>query len=1050
MDRDRLESDCPLAPGLYEHLVSDRISEALAELGDSSLFSTSEIEADEAHTAIGQYLGGVFTNVLAQFRGSKAGESQRRLANRILDILIDETEADSLNRSAIAEPLRRLQGIYRGPLQKTLERPDTPLARSALLTGTRLDPSLGLQLRKEMATADRVDVLCSFIKWSGLRLLLDELRHLTSEIDDTGPRLRVLTTSYMGATDPRAVEMLQQLPSTEVRVSYDTERTRLHAKAYIFHRESGFGSAYVGSANLSRVALSEGLEWTSKISQYELPHLWAKVVATFETYWNDEEFEPYTSESRARLRTAIRRERHQGADEEGTFAAFDLHPYPFQEEILEGLTAERAIQGKNRHLVVAATGTGKTVVAAFDYQRICHREGGSPSLLFVAHREEILKQALATFRGVLRNQNFGELLVGGREPERSEHLFCSIQSYNSQSLWRAESDQYEYVVVDEFHHAAAASYRRLLDHIRPRFLLGLTATPERTDELDVYHWFGGEASAEIRLPDAISRRLLCPFQYFGVSDCVDLDGLAWQRGGYRIDELERVYTGNDVRARLVVEKVSELVLDPLHARGLGFCVSVAHAEYMARFFSESGTPSLALSATSPKDERHSAQDRLRRREVNFVFVVDLYNEGVDIPEVDTILFLRPTESLTVFLQQLGRGLRLHEEKDCLTVLDFIGTHRREFRFASRFRALSTNPGRKLDREVRDAFPHLPPGCFVQLERVAEQRILTNISETLAYRRPRLIAELRNFARRIGRVPTIDEVLHDLDMTLDELLRRGLWSRLLADAGLIELCEMPDEQQLAKGFRRFAHIDDPGQIRFLLNHLRTPEAKTWLPEVAKRRLTMLHVTLWGSKGKKMRLAHAEERLQANPAAVADLQAILEHRLTHTRTRPPVVRPGVTGALAVHAEYTRDEILAGLGYWTMKKRPDVREGVVHIAESKLDVFFVTLNKTEDSYSPTTMYEDYVISPELVHWQSQSTTSADSKTGQRYIRHQEFGYSPLLFVREEKRLPSGLAAPYAFLGPASYVSHEGSRPISIVWRLGHPIPARLLRPIGRQTAG
>ena len=209
------------------------------------------------------------------------------------------------------------------------------------------------------------------------------------------------------------------------------------------------------------------------------------------------------------------------------------------------------------------------------------------------------------------------------------------------------TDRYEYIVVDEFHHAAAPSYQRLLEDEDPKILLGLTATPERSDQMDVLSWFGGRASAEIRLPDAINRRLLCPFQYFGISDSVDLDGLTWQRGGYRVDDLNRLYTGNDARATLILQKVQEILISPTDARGIGFCCSVAHAEFMTRYFNDHGVPSIALSSESTREERQSAQEKLRSKRVNVVFVVYLYNEGVDIPEADTVLFLRPTDSLTV-------------------------------------------------------------------------------------------------------------------------------------------------------------------------------------------------------------------------------------------------------------------------------------------------------------------------------------------------------------------------------------------------------------------
>jgi superfamily II DNA or RNA helicase len=1039
----------PLNAGLYEHLLSGQLARALCALSDQRLAELEEVDPGDAHAAAAQYLEALLISVLARFRGEEANERQRRLVNRIIATLTEEMGTDWGEAVSLADPLRRLITIHRQPQSTRAARPDTPLARSALLTGTRLDPSLALQLQKEIASADRVDVLCSFIKWSGLRLILPDLRRLASIPHPDGPRLRVITTSYMGATDPRAVEALRELPNTEVRISYDTSRTRLHAKAYLIHRATGFGSAYVGSANLSHAALSEGLEWTSKISQYELPHLWRRVVATFDAYWNDDEFEAFTTTSEVRLRQAIARERG-GSGDSATLPMFDLRPYPFQEEILDVLAAEREVRKKTSHLVVAATGTGKTMIAAFDYRRWSEIQSCRPSLLFVAHREEILRQAIGTYRAVLRDQNFGDLLVGGSQPAQSEHLFCSIQTYNSRELWKLPEDQFRYVVVDEFHHAAAPSYRRLLDHVRPQVLLGLTATPERSDALDIFHWFGGEASAEIRLPDAINRRLLSPFQYFGIADSVDLDTLRWQRGGYRADDLDRVYTGNDARAGLVLEKLNQYVLAPGRMRALGFCVSVAHAQFMARFFTEHGLKALALSAESTDQERRAAQDRLRRYEINALFVVDLYNEGVDIPEIDTVLFLRPTESLTVFLQQLGRGLRLHHDKDCLTVLDFIGAQRREFRYAPRFRALSGEPAARVDREIEAGFPHLPPGCSVQLERVAQERVLRNVRESISLRHARVIDDLRQLAGALGRAPTLSEALDHLDTSIDELLKRGSWSRLLFESGSGSRVDDPDEERLAKGIRRLCHIDEPHTIGFLLSHLASPRPLTSLTDLDRCRLSMLHVSLWGSDGDGWELDAAETRFRGNHSAYRDLLAVLEHRLAHARVRPHDFTPIISGPLGLHATYTRDEALVGLGHWSMLERPAFREGVLHLAKPKVDAFFVTLNKTEDAYSPTTMYEDYAISDRLFHWQSQSTTSAESPTGQRYIRHREHAYTPLLFVREHKYLSTGLAAPYSFLGPADYVSHEGSRPISIVWRLVHSMPARLVRTTARQSVG
>ncbi len=1039
----------PLSPGLYEQVVDQLLERRLAALRRSCIEVTDEeLDAGDSHAVLADHLRRVVREALGGMIGEDRLARQVELVNRILR---DLEGADPEGDRWLSTPPRRLLSVW--PLEPLgggkRERPDTPLALGSLLAGTRLDPSLVSQLRKELASANRVDILCSFIKWSGIRILEEDLRAFTAK---PSVRLRVLTTSYLGATDLKAVDLLESLPYTEVRVSYDTHRTRLHAKAYLFHRDTDFGTAYVGSANLSHPALTEGLEWTVKLSQYESPHLWDRVVATFETYWEDREFEPYHQAERPRLKRALEEERSVESSGAEPFP-YELRPWSFQQEILDRLHAERLVQGRDRHLVVAATGTGKTMIAAFDYRCWAREQpsavGQRPRLLFVAHREELLQQSLRAFRDVLRDPNFGDLLVGGREPSQLNHLFVSIQSYMSRSLDELPADSYDYVVVDEFHHAAAPSYERLLDRVRPRVLLGLTATPERSDGLDVLRYFGGHMSAQIRLPDAINRKLLSPFQYFAVTDSEDLSGLKWQRGGYRLDELDRIYTGNDLRAALVIAKVRSILLDPRKARALGFCVSVAHAEYMAVKFREAGIPAEALSAETPRTDRNTAQDRLRRRELNVLFVVDLYNEGVDIPELDAVLFLRPTESLTVFLQQLGRGLRLDHEKECLTVLDFVGQAHRKFRFDQRYRALLTDPSVSLEQQVEHGFTHLPAGCTILMERVARQNVLANIRQSLHQNRSTLVGALRELVGALGRPPRLSEFLERTGINPDDLYRRGVgWSRLVADAGLRDPFHDPDEPRLTKGLRRVAHVNDVELIRDLLVLLdpgSTPRRALSLEPMGDRRLLMLELGLWTRRGLSASPVESLQRLDRNPTLRDELRELLAYQLDCIDSVAPPLRLPFACPLTLHASYTRDEVLAALGRWTRSEHPEMREGVLHLPDLRADIFFVTLQKTEKEYSPTTMYQDYAINERLSHWQSQSTTSAESPTGRRYVEHAERGYTVLLFGREHKSR-SDLAQPYAFLGPARYVDHSGSRPMSITWRLEHPLPARLFRKLAR----
>lgn len=1035
-----------LVPGLYESLINRLIEAGIADAAQANLRADRQpLDEGDSHTYFAQYLAERIRHAFSSLPHQDRLEKQVQLANAIVLLLSEHTDdALNLDESLINSAELLLSLNQPSLIPKLLERADTPLSASCLMTGTRQDPTLVSQLRKEIATADRVDILCSFIKWGGVRIMEDAFRRHTRE-----KPLRLITTSYMGATDLKAVEFLRELPNTELRVSYDTRRTRLHAKAYIIHRDSGFGVAYIGSSNLSNAALTDGLEWNVKISQHESPHLWRKICATFDTYWNDNEFVPYSADSTNRLRDALQGERGANRDD-GIIQFFNLNPFPFQQEILDRLAAERQLHNRFRNLVVAATGTGKTVISAFDYLRFRKEQGeDKPNrLLFIAHREEILKQSLYTFQSVLRDPNFGQLLVGGHEQDNLDHLFCSIQMFKSRQFTELVSPQfYDYVVVDEFHHAAADSYQPLLNFVKPKVLLGLTATPERMDGVDVTEYFDNHIAAEIRLPDAINRKLLCPFQYFGITDVVDFSEVRWRRGGYDVSVLSNLLTGDDVRARLIVKRASEIVLNIHRARGLGFCVSIEHAEYMAKSFNVAGIPAEALSANTPGELRKTAKRRLAARELNFIFVVDLYNEGIDIPEIDTILLLRPTESLTVFLQQLGRGLRLHHEKECLTVLDFIGQAHENFNFEARFRALAGQTSKRIDAELSDGFPHLPAGCVISLERVATKYVLDNIHQAITQSSKRLVHRIAKFSSETGREITLGNFLDYHRLSVEDVYRRNSWSRLLVEANLRPDFTEPDESRLHKAFRRMSHINDYDRMKTLLEILsgRVNGEVYGSDERQARYLSMLHFTLWTPKLAPKSIREGLERLSKSPTMANELNELLRARLNVLDEVPEELSLPFLCPLQLHADYTRDEILTALGVWTLESQPELREGVLYVKPIKADLLFVTLNKTEDAYSPTTMYDDYAISDRLFHWQSQSTTSAESATGKRYINHRENFHTVLLFVREDKKR-NQIAQPYTFLGPVDYAGHTGSRPMSITWELRHKLPAKLIPTIRR----
>ena len=1016
-------------------MLTERLNSALAH-NTGRQAELSAVDDAEQALVLARHLSPLIERRLRAARGA---EERAQLTGRILAALGD---SDLLSENIYQdEPtkIRRLDAVTSNVLGSVRPpRPATPLSDAALMTNARNEPTLAAELRAELASADQVDLLCAFVKWHGLRLLEREL----TELRERGVPLRVITTTYIGATDAKALDRLVDEFGAEVRINYDTNMTRLHAKAWLVRRNTGFHTAYVGSSNLSHSALVDGLEWNVRLSAIATPHLLEKFRATFDSYWENREFEPYRPDEHGdRLRSAL--EIASGKKTRDplaiTLSGLEVTAKPYQAELLEQLDAERTLHDRHRNLIVAATGTGKTVIAALDYRRLAREVYGSnPKLLFVAHRKEILEQARRMYQEVLTDATFGELLVDGQQPEKWRYVFASVQSLTVDRLSTLAPDHFDVVVIDEFHHAQASSYQRILDHIEPMELLGLTATPERSDGIDVRSFFGGRTAAELRLWDALEQNLLCPFHYFGIHDGTDLEALQWRRGGYDLAQLTALYTGNDARTRIVIDQLRDKITDVGTMRALGFCVSVEHARYMAEKFVQAGIPARAVVGLDDSIERRTALAALRDGDVNVLFTVDLFNEGLDIPLVDTVLFLRPTESATVFLQQLGRGLRLAPGKSVLTAMDFVGHQRREFRFDQRFQALTGLGRKQLERQVEEGFPFLPSGSQIVLDAVAKELVLENVRQQVSPKKAALVAEIRSYAGQ-----ELGGYLDEYERGLDDILRPGRsWTTLCREAGKLGEHPGPREADLVKRLKAVAHVDDRRRAdayRALLDGTGLGGG------AAEQRLAqMLFYSLYPGGGgfhsaaAGINAARGEE-IADEMRQIVDIAFGAAHRSTYD------LRDFASGLadvpLALHATYSREEILAALGWTAEGRSPStMREGVAWCPSVNADAYLITLKKSDTDYSPTTMYRDFAISPELFHWESQSTTSAASPTGQRYINHQRNGSHILLFVRETKKSAFGDGAPYVFLGPADYVSHEGERPMAITWRLRRTMPAEV----------
>jgi len=1016
--------------GLYEVLITEALEEQLSRLGDSVEAIRAGLRAPEAADRIALHLARVIEQAIAAIDERDRTVVGVALARRVIDTVLTLPSAGDLGTerpTELGEVLHSVVGRLPDGRPESMIEPLIPLLDTTLLTNAPGEPRVGHQVLTEIHSADRIDVVMAFIRRSGISPLMAVLRAHCSASRD----LRVLTTTYTGSTEARALDELNEI-GAQIRVSYDMTNTRLHAKAWLLHRRSGYSTAYIGSSNLTHSAQISGLEWNVRVSGARNPDVIDKVAAVFESYWNNPDFRPYDREEFLR-----RSESSTDARTTTQLSPTELRPEPFQERLLELIALSRQ-QGHHRNLLVSATGTGKTVMAALDYLRL--REVlPRARLLFVAHREEILTQSRATFQHALRDPTFGELWVGGNRPQHFEYVFASIQSLNASGLTHLDPNHFDIVIVDEFHHAAAQSYRLLLDHVQPVELLGLTATPERSDGLPILEWFGGRIASELRLWDAIDQQRLVAFVYYGIHDGLDLREVAWRRGvGYDVEGLSNLLTANDFQARFILKELEHRVDDLARMRGLGFCVSVAHARFMARVFGAAGVHAVAIWSDTPDTERRAALADLAARRVNVVFSVDLFNEGVDVPAVDTLLMLRPTDSPTLFLQQLGRGLRRSVGKTVCTVLDFVGHHRKEFRFDRRFRGLLGGTRKELATQVESGFPFLPAGCHMELDRVAAEIVLESIKNAVPSRWTERVEALRQLTAQ-GLTCSLSRYLDETGLDLEDIYTGNKsWSDLCTDAGIAVLPAGPHELQIRRACGRLLHVDDMLRIecyRRLLKDKQPPDPEN-LTEQERRLLRMLVGSLVaGAVGKGATLGDGAILLWDHPqvrAELLDLLEVLSARIDHVPIR---LQTHQDVPLVVHARYTRIEILVAFDVGAGAKVAPWQTGVYWSPNSRSDLLAFTLDKTTGQFSPTTRYRDYAISPELIHWESQSVTRADSETGRRYQRHVQNGSSVMLFARRNSDERA-----FYFLGPATYEKHESELPMAITWRLLYPLPGDL----------
>jgi superfamily II DNA or RNA helicase/diadenosine tetraphosphate (Ap4A) HIT family hydrolase len=936
-------------------------------------------------------------------------------------------------------------------------------------------------LRAGIDRAESVEMAVAFVKPSGVDLLLEPLRDLL----DRGGAVRLLTGDYLGVTDPRALrELLDLEGDIELRV-FRSGGTSFHPKAYVLHFHGGSGVAYVGSSNLTRSALLEGVEWNYRVVRSEDAEGFRSVVEAFRALFHHPATRPidsawidaYAKTYRADVRTEeVEPEPPEPPPE----------PHPIQREALEALRKTREA-GNSAGLVVLATGLGKTWLSAFDSDAEEYRR-----ILFVAHREEILAQAMKTYRRIRPEARLGRYMGREKAPD-ADVLFASIQTLSRKPhLHRFAPDHFDYIVIDEFHHAAAASYRKVIRHFEPKFLLGLTATPERTDGGDLLALCRENLVFRCDAFEGIRRGLLSPFRYFGVPDEVDYENIPWRSSRFDEEALTRAVATRK-RARNALEQYRERA----GRRTLAFCCTTRHADFMADFFRREGIRVAAVHSGPTSDPRTTSLERLEAGELDVVFSVDMFNEGVDLPDVDTVMMLRPTESSILWTQQFGRGLRKAEGKDHLTVIDYIGNHK-VFKIKPRT-LLGLGPG---DAELvehlrllRRGGVELPPGCEVTYELEAIDILESLVRKGAAAGSAAFRAYYEDFNELHGQRPTAVEAFHD--RYSPRQTGYGTWLRfvrkmggltpgqesLIRDPGVVRFLEVLESTQMVRSYKMvtlLAMLDRdaiPGGIPIgdLVDAFARVAGRSAVlrgdvsvplenPGRLRRLLEVNPINAWvrgRGTGGHAYFRYEDEVFRTTFDVPTELRAdfqewvreVVEWRLAEYLGRSggdrgslgeeglrtgPVGRSSSRGERALWRQYSREEIAA---LWGLEFMPSVWN-VGFVVQGKHVFLLVTLDKGDmaDDYQ----YQDRFLSGEHFQWQSQNRTAQASKHGRLLKNHVEEGAEIHLFVRRSKKIGSR-PAPFVYCGEVDFVDWEGEKPITVQWRLREPVPERLHELLG-----
>ncbi|SDJ37558.1 DEAD/DEAH box helicase [Salimicrobium halophilum] len=910
------------------------------------------------------------------------------------------------------------------------------------------------ELKSSIETCRAFYFSVAFLNFSGLQLLLEALKEAETE----GTKGKILTSTYLNFTDPGALRKLREFPSIESKV-FITDKTGFHTKAYIFEYDDYY-KVIIGSSNITQHALKSNVEWNVELISKDYDVFMTRVFEEFDSLWArsnkvDDEFLHDYEELVRNLKQTVTQE--SLVFEKSSYVT----PNTMQKRAMENLDRLRGI-GEEKALVIAATGTGKTYMSAFDVRRVQPKR-----LLFVVHREEILQKAKETFKYLLHNfdVSFG-LLTGSQKDFEADYLFANIRTlHNHYDSFDPEA--FDYIVYDEAHHVTAPTYQEVFEYFDADFTLGMTATPERGDQQSIFEQFDQNVALEVRLHDALEDDIIVPFHYFGVTDINDID-----LSDVSIDDIDEITRRLKVNERVdfIIKKMNFYGHDGEKRKGLGFCASREHARYMVEEFRKRGIPSLALDGDNTGIERQEAIQRLESEEdeVEFLFTVDIFNEGVDIPSVNTVLMLRPTNSPIIFIQQLGRGLRKHEGKEFLTVLDFIGNHAKTFLIA-----IALNGQRYYDKEslkvaISTGFAHLPGATHIEMDEISKERILTQIDQESFMSMKYLREQYQEFKRvRAGNVPywLMDYYTYEnapdpvsfikkkrtyLEFTAtaekDEHLKA-----LIADDTFEKSLKWLSSMLPLKRSYDFAVLRALLHRRSLTIEEAEQEMKKWVDEVPSdsvdHALRYVNQEFFDS-GEKERTP----KLASFDGETLERTVLFDKLIGKEEYRSYLLDVLEYGLLRYEREFgSRDY---GLPHFKLYEQYQMADAALlsnyrksHSAfrgsgllQNGNDYFlFIDLHK-EAYIKESINYNDKLVSRDQFQWETPNSTTQDSKRGKNILYNRERGIRLHLFVRKYKQIENGITEPYIYIGQGDAFSWQGQQPIEVQLELHHRLPEQL----------